>query len=208
MAVAGKKALVKMSGTGIAFTAEAFTTLTANTVYQITSTIKRVWDPFATITIKKDGVAQATNLYTINRLNGTVTFLADIGAGHTITADGTYLPMTTILEGTAYSWELTANYPSVAKFGDVFIPRNVLCLRDGKGSIKNWRSTDETLLNAVLAGVMCMFEFYDDSSLAYDMRIWGIPNKESWDAAVQGLVNQDFTFECSADADLRVATNV
>src|SRR6266496_4096205 len=108
MAIAGRRALVKVSGGAIVFTDEACTTVTANTVFQITNAVKRVWDRAVAVVVKKDAVVQAAALYTLNRLAGTITFLADIGGGHAITVSGSYLPMAAVIEGKMYSWEISA----------------------------------------------------------------------------------------------------
>src|SRR3954452_186344 len=105
-AIAGRKGLIKVSGVGVAFVGEATTKVTANTVYQITNATKRGWDRAAAITVKKDGVAQAAALYTLNRLTDTVTFLADIGGAPVVTLDGTYLPLSNAAEAKSFSYKL------------------------------------------------------------------------------------------------------
>jgi hypothetical protein len=71
-ALAGKKALVKISGTATAMTAEA-TTTTDDQNYQITDTAKRILPLDATIVVDDNGTPTVES-YTLNRLNGTVTF--------------------------------------------------------------------------------------------------------------------------------------
>lgn len=107
MAIHGRKALVKVSGAGVAFLDEATTKVTANTVYQITDAAKRVWDRSATITVEVDAdgagaggfVVAAASTYTVNRLTGTITFNADQGVDAIVRVDGTYLPLSTAAEG-------------------------------------------------------------------------------------------------------------
>jgi hypothetical protein len=69
----GKKGLVKVSGSPLTLTSEATTDAGDHLNYQITNTAKRVLDPTAAVTVKENGVT-TTQPYTINRLNGKVTF--------------------------------------------------------------------------------------------------------------------------------------
>ena len=69
----GKKALVKVSGSPLTLTNEATTDAGDHINYQITNAAKRVMDPTAAVTVKENGVATSAP-YTLNRLNGTVTF--------------------------------------------------------------------------------------------------------------------------------------
>ena len=91
---AGKLALVKVTGTSTAFTAEAAANTGDNQTYRMTNTAKRVWDRTATITVKVAGIATGES-YTLDRLRGRVTFATVNAARGAVTLDGSYLPLTT-----------------------------------------------------------------------------------------------------------------
>jgi hypothetical protein len=197
----GKNARLYVSGAAVSFTDEACTTLVANTTYQITNTAKRIWDRSIAITVKKDAVSQASTLYTLNRLTGTVTFNSDIGGGHTITVSGSYLPTSQAAQAKSYDYSITAGLIPVAKFGDVYIPR-LTGLYDIKGSLSGWK-IDTYYSAALIAGVPVVLEFWSDSTLAYDVRSWALLNRQQVQAAIDGAISESVSFEGATDVDLR-----
>jgi len=68
------------------YTLEAVTT---NTVYQVADFNYKLWAPDQTLNVYVDATLQASTLYTVDFANGVITFLSDIGTGHTVTADFT-----------------------------------------------------------------------------------------------------------------------
>lgn len=200
-ALSGKGAAVYASGAALSFTDEATTTLTANTVYQVTNTAKRVWDRSTTITVKKDAVAQASSLYTLNRLTGTVTFLADIGGGHTITVSGNYLPMSQVAQGKAYSYQIKASNLNVTKFGDTYMTR-IQGMKDVAGSVNLW-GIDTYYRDALIAGNPVVVEFWTDTTSTYDLRVWALLNHEDVKTALTDAVDVTVQFAGSTDVDLR-----
>lgn len=211
MAIHGRKALVKVSGAGVAFTDEATTKVTANTVYQITNAAKRVWDRVAAIVVEVDAdgaggggyAVAAASTYTVNRLTGTITFNSDQGVDAIVRVDGTYLPLSTAAEGRSYAYELSASYPPRPKFGDSAVVRPDRGLLDITGSIGRWYSTDDYFTDALTAGVPVVLEFYSDSTGAFDCRAWAILEKDGIQSVVDGLVEEDVEFVGAADADGR-----
>ena len=75
-------------GFGTPLTAQVLSQVTANTVYQAPIG-NRLFAPTQTLNVYKDGVLQSPALYTVDYPNGKITFLADIGGGHVVTADFT-----------------------------------------------------------------------------------------------------------------------
>lgn len=208
-AIAGKKGLVKVTGAGVAFTAEAFTTVTANTVYQITNATKRVWDRAAAITVKKDGVAQSAALYTLNRLTGTVTFLADIGVGHTITADGTYLPLSNAAEAKSFSYKLMRDIQDSTSYDSQntdqgFKRKSDVGLYDASGSLGQWSSVDRYFETALIQGDPVVIELWADRGTAFDIRFWANLNQQQIESVVDGLVSQTVDWVGDPDIDGRV----
>lgn len=182
-------------------TDEATTTLAANTTYQITNSVKRVLDRSAAITVKKDAVSQASTLWTFNRLTGTVTFLADIGPGHTITVSGSYLPMSVSAQAKDYTYTLGAQTLDVTKFGDAFVNR-IQGLKDVSGSLSGWKA-DTYFTAALIAGNPVVIQFWTDSSAAIDLTIWALLNTQQVQAAIDGAVEESIDFLGATDTDLR-----
>ncbi len=75
-------------GYGTPLVAQALSEVTAHTVYQA-PVGNRLFAPSQPLNVYKDGTLQASTLYTVDYPNGKITFLADIGLGHAVTADFT-----------------------------------------------------------------------------------------------------------------------
>lgn len=207
-AIQGRRGLVKVTGAAVAFTAEACTTITANTVYQITNATKRVWDRAAAITVKKDGVAQAATLYTLNRLTGTVTFLADIGAGHVITLDGQYLPLSNAAEAKSFSYKLmrelldSTSYDSATT--DQGFKRKDVGLYDASGTLGQWVSVDRYFETALIQGDPVVVELWADRATAFDIRFWAALSQQQIESVCDGLVSQTVEWVGDPDVDGRM----
>jgi predicted secreted protein len=106
MAGAAHSTTVKAGGTSTAFTNEATTKVTANTVYQITDASKRIIDPNVAVTVEVDAdgggaggyAVAAADTYEIDYLFGRVTFAADQGASALVRVSGSYLPTVSVAE--------------------------------------------------------------------------------------------------------------
>jgi hypothetical protein len=207
-AIAGKRGLVQLTGAAVAFVGEACTTVTANTIYQITNAAKRVWDRALPITVKKDGVTQAAALYILDRLNGKVTFLADIGGGHVITLDGSYLPLSTAAEAKTYGYAITADqldstsYDSANASGG--FKRKDLALLDASGTLGRWRSVDRYFENALIQGDPVVIELWADRGTAFDLRVWANLNRQQIQSACAGLIDETVEWKGDPDVDGRV----
>jgi hypothetical protein len=93
----GYLASLATGGTSTAFSNEATTKVTANTVYRITDATKRVLDPTVTPTVEvdpnADGNWEAAGSHTVDYYTGTVTFGADQGATALVRVSGNYIPI-------------------------------------------------------------------------------------------------------------------
>lgn len=203
--ISGKRAQVKVSGSGLSFTAEATTKVTANTVYQITDTAKRVWDRSATITVYKDAVAQAATLYTLNRLTGTVTFLADIGAAPAITVTGTYLPLSVAAEAKSYTYGIQKAALDDTAFGDTYETK-LHGLKSASGRVGRWHTTDTYFSDALVAGAPVVIEFWSNSAGTFDVKMWAMLDSDSMSVALRGVNEEDVSFVGAADTDGRVVS--
>lgn len=215
MAVAGRKASVRVTGAAVALNLEPCTDVGGTgTLIQVTNSLKRVQDRTTGWTLYRDAVAWAGSFAgpvagdVINRLNGSVALGGTPGgAGHAWTFTSAYLPLATVIEGKSWMYELSSSNLPKAQFLDIWQSR-VMGLRDGKGKIGLWKTTDESLVNMVLAGSPIVVEFFDDLSLTADLRMWAQPTKAAFDALVANAVNHDWEFDGTTDVEGRMATNV
>jgi hypothetical protein len=124
---------LKMGGTSTAFTQEPMTKLTANTVYQITDSTKRIWDPTVALLVEVDpdggGAAPfgtaAAGTYTVDYMFGTVTFTADQGASAVVRVSGNFIPTVSVLEAKETSLEDMAELLESTVFGQTWKSRIV-----------------------------------------------------------------------------------
>jgi hypothetical protein len=204
--IAGRKALVKMSGTPTSFTDQAVNVITTNKIYQIASTTRRVWSPTATITVKAGGVAvdAGADPYAINRLTGVVTF-TNVSARGTVTISGTYLPMTTIAQTKAVDY--STDRPSLD--ATTFDSGNWMEVIGGIGGTtvtlsRNWESVYGALLKSALeSGSVLVIQIFSDRAAAADDLIWALPTKGARKAVTSGILEEDLEFVGTPDADGR-----
>ena len=200
----GKKALVKVSGTALTLTAEPTTDPGAHLVYQITNAAKRVLDPLAAVVVKEDGVTSVA-VWTINRLNGTVTFAVARGPAVVVTVSGSYLPMTTALACTEWTMNLTGQNADVSSYDSLGWVERLPIFKDATGSVKSWRDTvDRTWENALIAGTPIVLALYTNNAGNPDFLLWVELNKQQVQAALKSAQAQSIDFEGAADADNRV----
>lgn len=196
---AGRKALIKVSGTATAFTDEACTNTVANLEYQITDSAKRVWDRTATITVSVGGTPVAATTYTLNRLTGTVIFGS--ASVRVVTVTGSYLPLSTAAECKEYSYALAAELLDDSVFGDTW-RTFVQGLKKISGSLGRWY-IDAYFTDALTAGEPVAVEFYSDSSGSFDVRCWALLNQAQIQSPIAGLIDESVSFEGVTDSDLR-----
>lgn len=107
----GYLASIAIGGASTAYSNEATTKVTANTVYQITDSAKRVLDPSAAPTVEVDllanGVWSAAGAHSVDYYSGTITFDSDLGATPLVRLSGNYIPVLTVAtaRGLTYSIE-------------------------------------------------------------------------------------------------------
>ena len=200
---AGKYCNVKLSGTAVPTTGEATTDVGGlHTTYQITNAAHQVLDPQAAVTVKKNGVAQAATLYTMDRLFGRATFLAPLLGTDVVTIDASYLPMTTVAG--AMGAELSVNQATIdsttfASLGDT---ERTYGLRDANGTVDRFYQADHLFYTALEAATVMVVEFWRNQTTV-DWRAWALFTKQDEKAQVTSLVGETITFESTKDADGR-----
>lgn len=211
MAIAGRKAQVRVSGAPVAFTGEPTTPNAARTEFRITDTARALWDPAAALTVRRSTDGTTYNAvpaaeYTLNRLTGTVAFAAAQAPGVLIQVSGASLTLSVAGEAKEFSYTLTNNTTEASRFGDSHV-RRATVLRDASGSLSQWSSVDRYFENALTAGTPVVLDFYSDASAAApDLRAWAILSKAEMKAAVDGLAETSVEWEGTPDNEGRTIT--
>lgn len=204
--VAGRKAIVKVPGAAVAFVTEATTNSGDSKTYQITNAIKRVWDPTIAITVFYNGVLQAANTYTINRLTGRITFAIAQGAS-AVTVTGSYLPMSNAVRASKFSWNVTASLAEDNDFDqvttDLGFQRKLQMMLDVAGSVTAKFGADVFFRDALLNATLVVIEFYPDRTGSHDMVCWAVLSKVGLDAAIESVQERTVEFQGDGDADNR-----
>jgi len=180
---AGYLVSVKVSGDKLSLTAEPCGT-SDNTVYQITDTDKQILDKTSTITVKDDGVETAEE-YTLNRLDGTVTFGSAVA--RTITIDGFYLPMTTVASAHAAGLDRACTIINVPVFRASYkdkIPGQL----SASISLEDFDVTDTYFVDALQAGDPVVVELNSDTGTLIN-RIWTVLESVALAAAIDSPQN-------------------
>lgn len=153
-------------------------------------TVAAVVDQADTDTIAKYPTENSAD-YTLNRLNGTVTY--ESAVSRTILISGSYLPMSTAAECREYSLTINGDPIDVTRFGDDWL-RKIQGLKSAKGSLSRWWDTDTYFVDALIAGDPVVIELYAQNDQDPD-RLWAILNSSEMSAAVDGAVEDSVSFE-------------
>ena len=203
--LAGKKALVKVTGAPLDFTAEECST-SDDTTYTIDDAAKKYWDRDTPVQVFEDGIAvnPATDPYQIIRLTGQVVFDNADALRGAITVTGKYLPVSVAAGARAYSFELSQAVLDDSDFdtaGTDGHTRKLAGLKNVSGSIGRRFRVEAGMTDLLLAGDPVILEFYSDRSQAPDLVCWALLTKEGIQAAVDGAIDADVDWEGIPDAD-------
>jgi hypothetical protein len=200
--IAGRKALVKVTGAPVTFTAEATTDSGDHQTYQITSATKRVWDRATTLVVNVAGVPTGES-YTFNRLTGRVTF-ATVNAGRgAVTLDGAYLPLATAIGAKNYSISLTKQMLVDTDFDSANTNNGFNTYQGGQldveGSIGRRLTVDTALRDALLASNPVVIQLFVDRASAPYLTLWAFLEKDAVSAAIDGIGDGSIDFKGTAD---------
>lgn len=159
MALQGFNALVKAESSQVSFTDEA-TTTGDSISYQITDTVKRIWGFTSTI-IVEDSAVPTIEPFTINRLNGTITF--ETATARTITVTGDYVLLTTVAEAKEFSFDGVTDMNDSTIFEEserLFTPSLV----SATATIGKFYTVDNYFMDMILNKETMVIEFFADSS--------------------------------------------
>ena len=200
MALAGKKALVKRSGSPTPLNNEDLTHIT-DTEWQVTTAAKRVLAKDA-LTVEWDdsGWTDVTaNVERFDRLAGKVIFESGSGFANTedLRINGNYLPMTQVAEAHEYSVSLEADLEDVTPFQENFRKR-IPCLKSASGSLNQFDVLNDYFLDALLDGDPIVLELYPEDTMD-PIRLWALLNTRDVSAAVASPQDESVGFESEAE---------
>ncbi len=171
-------------------TAEA-TTTADNQIYQITNTAKQVLDRDTTPTVLVGGIATAET-YTINYLNGKITFATVDGGRAAVTITGKYLPMTTAAYAYDNSKKKSVEIKEVTPYGSEYRQRMPL-RKFASGTIKQFYIADTVYEDALTAGDPIVIEIKSETS-ADPERFWAMLDGVQVQSAIADVQNQTITW--------------
>lgn len=192
MPYAGKLAKVRKSGTSTAFTGEATTVSEGYTVYQITNTAKRVLDNKVKPTVYKDGV-EVNNGYSVDHLNGKVTFDIANDPTEVIILDGKYMPMADVAEAHEFEANFDSGLLNVPVF-DSDYNRNIQAEKSIKGSISEWVTIDFYFVEKLISGEKVVIELYPQADQT-PIKCWALISSDELKAIAGGEQDQSVNFE-------------
>lgn len=193
MAKSGRLAKVNITGDSVPFTGEA-TSTSDDKLYTIVDSSKEIWGIDSVITVKEDGVATTEN-YTLNRLQGEVSFENVDGARGVITVDGDYLPIIEVTEAHEYSISISLETLDNTRFNSAFTTKQA-GLKSAEGSLSEFWNTQQYLLKDLIQGNIVVLEFYPDRTETTNYtRIFAIITSDELSTPVADLIDMSISFE-------------
>lgn len=153
--LAGRDVIIKISGAGTSMTGEATTTVD-NQSYQISNAAHRVIDWASALTVL-DGGVETVEDYSINYLNGTITF-DSVDGDRVITLTGKYRPMSVAAYAYSMSISRSVELHDVTPFG-VTHKKRIAGLKSASGSLSQFDVIDATFNTALQAGEPVVLEY-------------------------------------------------
>lgn len=203
--IAGRRALVRVTGAPVAFTAEACTT-TDDETYTIANAARRYWDRATAITVYDNGVAvnAALDPYRIIRLTGQVVFESPDALRGPITVTGAYLPTSVAAGARSYGFTLEQPALDESDFDTAGTHGHTVKtpgLKNVSGSIgRRWRVASG-MAAALIAGQPVVLEFFADRNESPDLVCWALLKKEGIQSAVDGNTDATCEWDGIPDAD-------
>jgi hypothetical protein len=131
-----------------------------------------------------------SSLYTLNRLNGTVTY--STATSRVIKVSGSYLPMTTAAYAHNASVARATDVVDVTAYGSTHRKRKAT-LKYASGSLSQFDVTDTTYNDALIAGVPVVLELSEDSTVE-PTRYWVLLESDEVTKAIDGVQDETVTW--------------
>lgn len=190
MAAVGYKALIKEQSSAIVFTDEA-TTTADDQIYQMTNTAKRIFD-YDTDVVVEDGGSPTAESYTLNRLNGTVTFTS-VDAGRVITLTGKYVTLVDVVEAKEFSFDGALDMGDKTVFQNTERTYEPLLL-SATATIGKFHSIDNYFINMLFNGNVKVLEFYYDNT-EDPFRVYALVSSDSLAIPIEALQEESITLQ-------------
>jgi hypothetical protein len=192
--LAGRLAVIKVSGTALNLANETLTRIDDNT-WQITTATKQVLDRDVTPIIEKDSGGWADITYaSVNKLSGTFTFA---GAGHAAGSDirvrvGNYLPMSTAAYAHAHTFRRGVDLHLIPAYGATHKKR-LPGLKFASGTLSQWDVESSYFHDALTAGEPIVLEFRAEST-GEPRRVWALLESDEMRSAIESPQDEIVTF--------------
>ncbi len=129
---------------------------------------------------------EATTAYSLNRLNGKVTYASAVS--RVIKISGDYLPMTTAAYAHSMSRSKAIDLLDKTQFGDTYKSK-MTGLKYASGTLSQFNLADTTYSDALIAGVPVVIEDRD-AAASEPNRFWALLEKDDVSAAINGVQDE------------------
>jgi len=133
---------------------------------------------------------ELTTAYSLNRLNGTVTYAS--AAVRVIKISGNYLPMSTAAFATSMSTNRECAILETPKFGSAYMTR-IAGLKNASGTLAQFDVTDETYVTALIAGNPVVIENLSSTGAEPD-RFWALLESTELAAAIASVQTETISW--------------
>ena len=208
-AIAGYAAdllIAGVAGSGSAFTHEATTAVTALTVYQITSTTKRYWDPTVALVVETSvdaGVTWSaiTSGFQVAYAGGVIRFPVAQAAGTQVRVSGAYLTASVL--GQCKEWDLAVSLdtPDTTVFtaGTSLSAWKscVAALKDATVTVARYQLDGYFLPSVADKGTFYILVLYTDYANAKHIDCMARLTADGIKTAVAGVIEESLSFKTS-----------
>lgn len=196
----GRRAVVKVTGAPVVFANAACTDSGDHQTYQITDPTKRVWDRGTAVVVKVAGVV-TVEVFTFNRLTGTIRFAAVNAGRGAVTVTGASLPLASAAGAFNFTYSLTLQALDDTDFDEAFIgfKHYQPGALDVEGSIGRRVSIDTGFHDLLVSGAPVVIQFFSDRNSPPDFSCWAILSKDSVSAAQNAIQDGSIDFKGAPD---------
>jgi len=195
MALQGYLASIKAQSSATVMTDEA-TTGVGDLAYTITDTSKLVIDLNTDLVVEDSGTV-TTEAYTVDYLNGVITFAEAVS--RTITVTGAYVTLTSVAIANSVSLSLSADMLENTVFGDVYKTFQS-GLVTGTADLGGFFAVDDIFNEAILAGTYMVLEYYADAT--HKFRFYALATSVNTDSPVAGLITESMSYQLTTQLEV------
>lgn len=207
MSFAGYLTKLRTSGTPVVSTGNAMsTTAGSNLIYQISSTVREIFDRTVVPVVFSSAVDVSTGVADINYLFGKITFTSTVApGGGPITTDLTYMPMTSVAGGHTYTLTQAMDVLDDTDFSSTGFRSKVMGLADVTLTISRWDTNDQEFIDRLLGSTTSinvgdpLVAEVNPGGSTFTARGWFVLGTENRSGDVGGLEASDLSMELDGD---------